>query len=115
VPQAVGTALAKENAIKLPAMNKSNKLLSLVFVTAAAGAVLFSFANAPFTAALRGDVILGIGASVALLGLAAFDYSRRARSLNARAQLLRPTLPVCPAPRASAYDSRNSRKDGVAA
>ena len=92
-------------------MNKSTQLISLTLATGAAGVALFSLANAPFTAALRGDVIIGLGASAAMLGFAAFDYSRRVRSLRLPTRLLRPTLPVS----ARTCGPDNSRKECIAA
>lgn len=94
-------------------MNKSNQLISLTLAAGAAGVAFFSLANAPFTAALQGDVIIGIGASAAMLAFAAFDYSRRARSLRLPARLLRPTLPATV--RCSVCSPENSRKDDIAA
>jgi len=73
-------------------MNKSNQLIPLVLAAGVAGVAVFSVANAPIMAALRGDVVLGAGASLAIFGLAIFDYSRRARSLTVPARLLRPTV-----------------------
>ncbi len=70
-------------------MNKPNQLISLIL---AAGVAVFSLANAPFLAGLRGDVLLGVGASVAIFGVAVHDYSRRARSLTSPVRLLRPAL-----------------------
>jgi hypothetical protein len=104
-----------KDAINQSAMNKSNQLIFQILAAGAAGVALFFFANAPFTAALRGDVILGIGASVALLAFAAYDYSRRIRSLAPTARLLRPNLPAITITRANACVTGNNRKDGLAA
>lgn len=94
-------------------MKNSLQSISLILAAGAAGVALFSLANAPFTAALSGDVILGVGASLALLGFAAYDYSRRVRSVSLPVRLLRPNLPATT--RSSADRSENSRKDGIAA
>ncbi len=94
-------------------MNKSNPLIPLTLAAGAAGVALFSFANAPFTAALRGDVIIGIGASVALLGFAAYDYSRRMRLLSRPARMLRPALPADV--RSRSCDLEGNRKNCLAA
>ena len=94
-------------------MNKSTQLISLTLAAGVAGVALFAFANSPFTAALRGDVIVGVGASVALLGFAAYDYSRRIRSLSRPARLLRPALPVDA--RARSCNLEGNRKDCLAA
>lgn len=94
-------------------MNKSTKLIALTFAAGAAGVALFSLANAPFTAALRGDVIVGIGASVAVLAFAAFDYSRPVRSLSRPARLLRPALPTTV--RSASCEAEDNRKDRLAA
>ena len=89
-------------------MNKSHKQLSLVLAAGAAGVAFFSLANAPFTAALPGDVILGLGAS-----LAVYDYSRRVQPLALPVRLLRPTLPAVSRP--GDCGQKNSRKDCIAA
>ncbi len=91
-------------------MNKHSQLISLTFA-AAAGVALFSLANAPFTAALRGDVILGLGTSLALVGFAAYDYSRRPRSLSSPGRLLRPKARIA----SDACRLEGSRKDCLAA
>jgi hypothetical protein len=96
-------------------MNKSNKLISLVLATGAAGVAFFSFANGPFSVALPGDVIIGLGASVAVIGLAVSDYSRRMRSLTPPARLLRPALPAVAVSRSNAGALKISRKDCLAA
>ena len=75
-------------------MTKSNQLISLVLAAGLAGVAVFSLANAPIMAALPGDVLLGVGASLAIFGLAVYDYSRRARSLTVPVRLLRPNLPA---------------------
>ena len=94
-------------------MNKSNKLIALVLATGAAGVAFFSLANAPFTAALPGDVILGLGASLAVCGIAVHDYSRRVQPLALPVRLLRPTLPAVSRP--GDCGQKNSRKDCIAA
>jgi hypothetical protein len=92
-------------------MNKLNPLLLQILATGAAGAAVFSFANVPFTAALRGDVIVGLGTSAALLGFATFDYSRPRRRLTPPGRLLRPLRPEAP----HAADPADPRKHRLAA
>lgn len=75
-------------------MNKSNQLITLSLAAGAAGVAVFSLANSALLAALPAEVILGVGASAALVGFAIYDYSRRVRSLAAPARLLRPCLPA---------------------
>ena len=73
-------------------MNKSNQLISLSIAAGSAGVAAFSLANSPLLAALPVEAILGAGASLAIIGLAIYDYSRPARNLSVPAQMLRPTL-----------------------
>lgn len=75
-------------------MNKSNRSISLTIAAGSAGVAAFSLANSPLLAALPAEVIVGVGASLAILALAIFDYSRRSRTLTAAAPLLRPCLPT---------------------
>jgi hypothetical protein len=73
---------------------KANQLLSLLLATVTAGVAAFSLANSSFVAALPGDVILGTAASLALLGFAVYDYSRRYVPLRLPGLALRPKLPA---------------------
>ena len=91
-------------------MNKSTQVIALIFAAGLAGVAVFSLANSSLLAALPGDVVLGVGASVAIFGLAIFDYSRRARTLTPPARLLRPALPA-----ARASNRGDSRSDRAAA
>ena len=84
---------------KNPVMKNSTKYISLVSAAGVAGLALFALANASFTAALRGDVVMAITTSVSLFAFAVYDYSRRQKSLATCAQfsapsMLRPSLPV---------------------
>jgi hypothetical protein len=88
-------------------MKNYNRLLSVILAAGTAGVAAFALANSAFVAALPGDVILGAGASLAILSFAAYDYSRRYLPLTVRARVLRPTLPS--ALRSSATDSRKGR------
>jgi len=91
-------------------MNKSSQMISHVLAAGVAGVAVFSLANTSIMAALPADVVLGVGASVAIFGLALYDYSRRARALVVPARLLRPTLPA-----AHAGDRNASCPDRIAA
>jgi hypothetical protein len=71
-------------------MKTSAKYVSLVLAAGAAGATLFTLAGASFTAAFHGDVIVAVVASVAVVGFAAYDYSRRTLPLKAPVRILRP-------------------------
>jgi hypothetical protein len=82
------------------------QLLSFVLATGAAGVAGFFLANSAFVASLPGDVILGAGASLALLGFATYDYSRRYLPLTVRTRVLRPGLPAATPDRAAAGDRR---------
>ncbi len=78
------------------------KTIQLLSVILAAGVAAFSLASSSFVAALPGDVILGTGASAAILGFAAYDYSRRYLPLRLPARTLRPQLPASVASRPAA-------------
>ncbi|MDI1248782.1 MAG: hypothetical protein PSV13_07965 [Lacunisphaera sp.] len=75
-------------------MNTTNKFLSVILATGAAGVAVFALANSAFVAALPADVILGAGAALAILAFAAYDYSRRYLPLALPGRLLRPQLPA---------------------
>ncbi|MBI2498449.1 MAG: hypothetical protein HYV75_11230 [Opitutae bacterium] len=75
-------------------MRNIKPLLSVILATGAAGVAVFAVANSAFVASLPGDVILGAGASVAILGFAAYDYSRRYLPLDLPGRTLRPKLPM---------------------
>jgi|GEM_PF-5883828 len=90
-------------------MNKSNQSISLILAAGSAGAAAFSLANSALLAALPAEVILGAGASLAILGLAIYDYTRRARSLAVPVRLLRPNLPTTATCSCSNNDSGKNR------
>ena len=99
-------------------MKNSIKYLYLIFAAIAAGGALFSLINASFTALLRGDLILAIVSSLALLGFAAYDFSGRRTKLPvvARdARVRRPTLPASNAAHRSDRLVRSYRNDQIAA
>ncbi len=75
-------------------MKNSLKSISLTLAAGLAGAACFTLANAQFTATLPSDTLFAIAASLALIGGAAADYSRRLEPLTPRRQLLRPALPT---------------------
>jgi hypothetical protein len=79
-------------SIKPNVMKNSAKTLSLVIAAAVSGVALFEIANASFSAVIRGDVVVAVATSLAFLGFAASDYSRRVQSLKAPARISRPAL-----------------------
>jgi hypothetical protein len=87
-------------------------LLSVTLAAGIAGVAAFAFASSSFSAALPGDVILGTGAALAILGFAAYDYSRRYLPLPLPGRALRPRLPASLASRPA---SCTSGKDCLAA
>jgi hypothetical protein len=93
-------------------MNTTNKLLSVILAAGAAGVAVFALANSAFVAALPADVILGAGASLAILAFAAYDYSRRYLPLALPGRLLRPHLPAAVK---ACLGTRNTCKDRAAA
>jgi hypothetical protein len=90
-------------------MKNSAKLLSVVLAAGTAGVAVFAAVNSAFVASLPGDVLLGVGASLGLLGFAASDSSRRSLPLSLPGRLLRPALP------AAGLAARECRKDRAAA
>lgn len=93
-------------------MKNNHPLISVILAAGSAGVAAFAFANSAFVASLPGDVILGAGASLAILGFAAYDYSRRYLPLKHPGRAVCPSLPAAAAPRLS---SCVARKDRVAA
>jgi hypothetical protein len=91
-------------------MNNSSKSIPVILAAGAAGVAVFTLANSAFVAALPVDVFLAIGTSVAVIALAAFDYSRRPQPLALPCDVLRPSLPV-----ATARGLKSNRNDRVAA
>jgi hypothetical protein len=82
---------------------KTTKLLSITFAAGLAGVALAELGNVSLLAALPGDKLFALGASVALIGFAVYDYSRRHLPLRPKtAAMARPSLPsswrVAPAP-----------------
>jgi hypothetical protein len=91
-------------------MKKSLKSLPLILTAGVAGVALFILAQSQFIAALPGDKLIAIAASVAIVAFATADYTRRVQPLTPpRGQVLRPRLPVGNTPQA------NTRKDRIAA
>jgi hypothetical protein len=82
------------------------------FAAFAAGVVAFSFANASFTAEIPYEILLSIGTSLGLLGIAGADYGRTNRSLVPRAALLRPDWNVSAThpPRVAAGNNDNAER-----
>ena len=80
-------------------MNNSSKSISLILATGAAGVAAFALANSTFVAALPVEAFFAIGTSVAVIVLAAFDYSRRPQPLALPGRVLRPATPVSAAHR----------------
>jgi hypothetical protein len=91
-------------------MNNSSKSIPVILAAGAAGVAVFTLANSAFVAALPADVFLAIGVSVAVIALAAFDYSRRPQPLALPCDVLRPSLSD-----ATARGSKSNRNDRVAA
>lgn len=72
-------------------MNDSNKLLSLIAVTATAGLASFGLANTELSARLPLEAFLAVTVSLALVRVAFADYARRMKPLDLPAPLLRPS------------------------
>lgn len=90
-------------------MNNTNKLLSVILAAGTTGVAAFALANSAVVAALPADVILGAGATLAILGFAAYDYSRRYLPLALPGRKLHPKLPQTAGPRPAACTSGNDR------
>jgi hypothetical protein len=90
---------------------------SLLFTSAAVtvGVVAFSFADAAFTASLPFEIVMSIGASLGLLGIAVADYGRANRSLVPLASLLRPVWIISPAKSTPASAGKDNNTDRLAA
>ncbi len=71
-------------------MNTSNKLLTLIVVTATAGLASFGLANTEFAARLPLEAFLGAAVSLGIARLAFSDYARRPKTLAVPAAILRP-------------------------
>ena len=96
-------------------MKKSSPFNSALIAAGVVGTGLIALARARFTAALPGEVILGVGASLALLGFAIYDYTRRVQPLVLRAPVLRPEMPASNASHAKSNGVKPARKDRIAA
>jgi hypothetical protein len=83
------------------------KTSSFLALSAAGSIALVALANASFTAALPGEIILGAGASLAIVGLMISDYRRYVRPLAAPARVVRPAAVAAPrVQRTTAYGIR---------
>jgi hypothetical protein len=71
-------------------MNPSNKVLSLIVVTATAGLASFGLATTELTARLPLETFLAATVSLGLVRVAFSDYARRPKPLSVPAALLRP-------------------------
>jgi hypothetical protein len=86
---------------------KTTKLFSTILAAGLAGVALVKFGNSSLLASLPGDKLFAIGASLALVGFAAYDYSRRIKTLAVKSNpSLRPPLPSTNAPASPAYQVR---------
>jgi len=90
-------------------MKNSTKSILLILAAGAAGVAFFTLAQAQFTATLPGGTLLAIAVSLAVIAIAAADYSRRLQLRTLRSRTLRPALPAGTTPRTTA------RKDRLAA
>ena len=75
-------------------MKNSRPSIFLLLAAGAAGVALFALANSRIAAGLPVDIFVAAFASIALVGFAIKDYSRRVQPLARPARLLRPTGPV---------------------
>jgi len=96
-------------------MKKSSPFNSALIAAGVVGTALIALSRARFTAALPGEVIMGVGASLALLGFALYDYTRRVQPLALRATVLRPEMPASTTSSAKPYGVKPARKDRIAA
>ena len=95
-------------------MKNSKLSLSLMLAAGAAGVALFKLASASFTSAVPGVEVLSGFAAAAVLGIAAYDYTRRPQRLSPPAQILRPKLRT-QEPAAAATARPANRPDRLAA
>ena len=70
------------------------KFLPSISLILAAGVALFALANSRFATGLPVDIFVTALASLALVGFAIHDYSRRLQPLVLPVRLLCPTRPV---------------------
>ncbi len=73
-------------------MNPSNKVLSLIVVTATAGLASFGLATTELTARLPLETFLAATVSLGLVRVAFSDYARRPKPLSVPAPILRPAV-----------------------
>lgn len=94
-------------------MKTNSPFTSHILAASVAGAAIVKLGSASFTAAVNGEVVVAIAASVAVLAFAAYDYSRRIESLRVRTSLLRPALPIGSGHRAKAYGIASVRRSAI--
>ncbi len=75
-------------------MKTPAKYISLVAVATSAAVALFAIANSSITTRFPFGIVFSVSASAGLIGIAAHDYSRRAKSLRSPARILRPAMQV---------------------
>ncbi|HEY4249008.1 MAG TPA: hypothetical protein VGM64_19440 [Lacunisphaera sp.] len=75
-------------------MKTPAQYISLVTAASSAAVAFFAIANSTITTRFPFGIVFSIAASIAVIGIAAYDYSRRAKSLRSPARLLRPAMPV---------------------
>ncbi|MBA4137143.1 MAG: hypothetical protein C0518_07490 [Opitutus sp.] len=81
--------------------------LSILALSATAGAVLMKLSNASFFAAVPGELVIAAGASLAIVGLMIGDYRRFVRPLAVPASVVRPAASsVARTQRTNAYGIR---------
>jgi hypothetical protein len=100
-------------------MKTLTKYFSMSVAAVAAGVAIFTLVNASFTAFLRGDVILAIASSLALLSFMAYDFSRQSQPLDVTstpARKLRPEIRASfVSPRRNDNEVRSYRNSQIAA
>jgi hypothetical protein len=96
-------------------MKNSFKTIFLILASVGAGVVLFTLAKADFTAALPGETIIAIATSLAIAGVAVYDYAHQPQSLAPKGNVFRPPLPVGHARRSAVYGITTTRKEHAAA
>lgn len=74
---------------------KNLKTLSLLLAAGLAGVALVKLGSSSFAASFPSGKLAVVAISAALIGFAAYDYSRQAKKLALKSRaLLRPTLPA---------------------
>ena len=98
-------------------MKNNTQYVSLVVSAALAGAAFFALSKTSFSAFFQSDLAVAATASVAIVGLAIRDYSRRTPSLAVRANIERPTLQLRDGTsvKTSAYGIKSTRSERLAA